>query len=84
MLSENDLRRAFPWSEYLRHLPERGVIEWVVHPGMADASLEGRDGYRRGRVVELEALTSGDGAREWEKFRPYLGRKSALGAGGRK
>jgi len=42
----------------LNHLPDSGVIEWVVHPGMADESLIGRDDYRTARVKELESLTN--------------------------
>jgi predicted glycoside hydrolase/deacetylase ChbG (UPF0249 family) len=76
MLGNADLRRAFPWDKYLAALPESGVVEWVVHPGLPDETLTGRDDYRAARPVELAALTENPGA--WERFRPNLGRKSVL------
>ncbi|HSV15782.1 MAG TPA: ChbG/HpnK family deacetylase [Tepidisphaeraceae bacterium] len=78
MLAPRDLRRAFPWAKYLAKLPQSGVVEWVVHPGEADDTLHGRDGYRTERVKELEALTSADGNRSWQHLRPFLSRKSIL------
>jgi hypothetical protein len=77
MLGAGDLRKEFPWGKYLRHLPQRGVMEWVVHPGLADETLIGRDSYGGGRVKELEALTGEAGKRVWEQLRKCLIRKSS-------
>ena len=68
----------FPWSHYLRHLPSHGVIEWVVHPGLNDPTLEGRDDYRAERPAELAALTNPNHWLVWQPFKPYLSRKSKL------
>jgi predicted glycoside hydrolase/deacetylase ChbG (UPF0249 family) len=78
MLSGGDLRRAFPWQKYLAALPDSGVIEWVVHPGLPDETLEGRDDYRAARATELEALTGAAGVKMWEHLRPNLARKSII------
>jgi predicted glycoside hydrolase/deacetylase ChbG (UPF0249 family) len=78
MLNAGDLRRQFPWQKYLNNLPEEGAIEWVVHPGEEDETLIGRDDYHAARVVELQALTSPEGVKAWEKFRSNLGKKSDL------
>jgi hypothetical protein len=78
MISRRDLRQAFPWERYLRKLPQAGVIEWIVHPGLPDETLIGRDGYRTERAKELEALTSPQGVQTWEHLRPHLSRKSVL------
>jgi predicted glycoside hydrolase/deacetylase ChbG (UPF0249 family) len=78
MLGTADLRRPFPWEHYLSALPETGVVEWVVHPGLPDETLAGRDDYRTARPVELEALTSPKGVLAWEKLRDKLSRKSML------
>lgn len=78
MISRRDLRQAFPWERYLRQLPEIGVVEWVVHPGLPDETLIGRDGYRTERTKELEALTSRECMSAWEHLRPHLSRKSIL------
>jgi predicted glycoside hydrolase/deacetylase ChbG (UPF0249 family) len=78
MLAERDVRRAFPWQNYLAKLPQQGVVEWVVHPGEADDTLAGRDGYRTERVKELDALTGEHGVKQWEHLRPFLARKSVL------
>jgi chitin disaccharide deacetylase len=78
MLAARDLRRAFPWRKYLKRLPSCGVVEWVVHPGLPDDTLNGRDGYRTERARELEALTSPAGVKAWEHLRPMLARKSVL------
>jgi predicted glycoside hydrolase/deacetylase ChbG (UPF0249 family) len=78
MLSPADLKRPFPWDRYLAALPTSGVIEWVVHPGLADETLAGRDDYNAARAAELEALTSPAGVAEWERFRAHLRRKSVL------
>ena len=81
MLSAADLRKEFPWRKYLDHLPRRGVVEWVVHPGLADETLVGRDDYHLQRVAELEGLIGVPGTRIWEGLRASLGRKSVLARG---
>jgi len=81
MLSSRDLRRSFPWAKYVKNLPTSAAgktIEWIVHPGEADESLTGRDGYRLERVRELSALTDPTLAQQWEKLRPMLATKSQL------
>jgi predicted glycoside hydrolase/deacetylase ChbG (UPF0249 family) len=78
MLGNSDLRRVFPWQKYLAALPDSGVIEWIVHPGLPDESLEGRDDYRVARATELEALTGAAGVKMWEHLRPNLARKSII------
>jgi predicted glycoside hydrolase/deacetylase ChbG (UPF0249 family) len=78
MLSSHDLRRSFPWEIYLRHLPATGVVEWVVHPGLPDDSLKGRDDYRAQRAKELEALTNPEAMKAWGHLRPMLAKKSVL------
>jgi predicted glycoside hydrolase/deacetylase ChbG (UPF0249 family) len=78
MLAPRDLQRNFPWEKFLKHLPTTGVVEWVVHPGLPDDSLNGRDGYRTERAKELEALTNPAGVKAWAHLRPLLSRKSIL------
>ena len=78
MLGPRDLRRDFPWQNYLQHLPPSGVVEWVVHPGFDDETLAGRDVYRAGRAKELQSLTQPQTAAAWEPLRRYLSRKSVL------
>jgi predicted glycoside hydrolase/deacetylase ChbG (UPF0249 family) len=78
MLSPADLGETFPWDRYLKALQRSGVVEWVVHPGLPDPSLAGRDDYRAQRTKELEALTSPDGIDHWNQLRPFLTRKSVL------
>jgi predicted glycoside hydrolase/deacetylase ChbG (UPF0249 family) len=78
MLSPMDLKRPFPWDNYLSALPESGVIEWVVHPGLPDETLRDRDDYHTARPVELAALTSPAGAAHWQHLRSCLARKSVL------
>jgi predicted glycoside hydrolase/deacetylase ChbG (UPF0249 family) len=78
MLSDGDLRRAFPWEKYLKALPDSGVVEWIVHPGLPDETLVDRDDYRAARVDELEALTSDAGVKMWQHLRPNLARKSII------
>jgi predicted glycoside hydrolase/deacetylase ChbG (UPF0249 family) len=78
MLSEEDLKQSFPWENYLHNLPKQGVVEWVVHPGMSDPTLAGRDSYQIERTLELEALTSQEGIKHWDHLRPALARKSAV------
>jgi hypothetical protein len=82
MLSAGDLRKEFPWEDYLEHLRRDGVIEWVVHPGLADETLIGRDSYGGERVKELEALTGEAGKKVWEELREYLIRKSSQRSSG--
>jgi chitin disaccharide deacetylase len=78
MLDPRLLQQDFPWQRYLNNLPESGVIEWVVHPGMADDTLTGRDRYRVGRIRELQCLTSPTGVEAWKHLRGNLARKSLL------
>ncbi|HEX4055541.1 MAG TPA: ChbG/HpnK family deacetylase [Tepidisphaeraceae bacterium] len=78
MLTPRLLSQDFPWQTYLNHLPNSGVIEWVVHPGMPDDTLIGRDDYQAQRVRELESLTLPQGIKAWEHLRPHLSRKSIL------
>jgi chitin disaccharide deacetylase len=78
MLGQRLLQQDFPWQPFLNHLPNSGMIEWVVHPGMADDSLIGRDDYRAGRVKELESLTNPQGIKAWEHLRQNLTRKSLM------
>jgi hypothetical protein len=78
MLAPRDLRRNFPWEKFLKHLPTSGIVEWVVHPGLPDDSLIGRDGYRTERAKELDALTNQASLKAWEHLRPLLSRKSIL------
>jgi chitin disaccharide deacetylase len=78
MLSAGDLHREFPWAKYLKVLPESGVIEWVVHPGLPDPSLIGRDDYNAQRATELEALTGEAGMKIWDHLRSNLARKSVI------
>ena len=58
VIGEQDLREENPWERQLAALPQRGSVEWMVHPGFYDESLLARDSYVHGRVRELEALTS--------------------------
>ena len=46
MLAGRDLGKASPWQRFLENLPQEGVVEWVVHPGLPDKTLAGRDDYR--------------------------------------
>jgi predicted glycoside hydrolase/deacetylase ChbG (UPF0249 family) len=78
MLSPHDLRSSFPWKHYLENLKTIGVVEWIVHPGLDDPSLIGRDSYQRQRVTELNALTSPEGIAQCEPLRRHLARKSVL------
>jgi predicted glycoside hydrolase/deacetylase ChbG (UPF0249 family) len=78
MLGAADLSRPFPWDNYLRALPDTGVVEWVVHPGLLDPTLADRDDYKAERARELEALTEPAGVKAWEHLRPNLARKSIL------
>lgn len=67
VLAPADLRRELPWAGYLANLPNSGRIDWMVHPGLYDQSLAGRDPYIAGRVRELEALTSAAFREKWDK-----------------
>jgi chitin disaccharide deacetylase len=78
MLDPAALKQEFPWQHFLKHLPESGVIEWVVHPGHEDETLIPRDTYITERAVELHALTDPSTTRYWEHLRPSLTRKSVL------
>lgn len=63
MLGGSGLARPCPWMPYLRRLPPQGSVECVVHPGLLDETLRGRDAYIEARPRELAALTS-PGCRE--------------------
>jgi chitin disaccharide deacetylase len=78
MLGPADFNRAFPWDRYLQNLERQGVVEWVVHPGLPDETLNGRDSYRQMRVRELESLTDPASSGQWKHLQPYLSRKSVL------
>jgi predicted glycoside hydrolase/deacetylase ChbG (UPF0249 family) len=78
MLSPAQMSKNFPWKDFLGGLPDSGIIEWVVHPGLPDETLVGRDDYQAGREKELKALTDSTAVEMWEKFRENLARKSEL------
>jgi predicted glycoside hydrolase/deacetylase ChbG (UPF0249 family) len=81
MLGSRQLRHPFPWNSYLPTLPlhQAGkTIEWIVHPGLPDDTLAGRDSYRAERAKELTALTDPAQRPQWEHLRPLLARKSEL------
>jgi predicted glycoside hydrolase/deacetylase ChbG (UPF0249 family) len=78
MISAADQRKEFPWDDFLRSLPKHGIVEWVVHPGYADETLQGRDDYVAQREKELRSLTSAAGQNEWKGIKPFLTRKSRL------
>jgi predicted glycoside hydrolase/deacetylase ChbG (UPF0249 family) len=78
MLGAADLRRDFPWESYLKQMPTLGMLEWIVHPGLHDETLTGRDEYRTERARELECLTSPAGMAAWNGLRPCLASKSSL------
>jgi predicted glycoside hydrolase/deacetylase ChbG (UPF0249 family) len=76
MLDPADFKLDFPWQAYLDVLPQRGVVEWIVHPGFPDETLRGRDDYLAERATELDRLTKCTSA--WEPIRDRLARKSVL------
>ena len=69
---------GFPWAVHLAHLPDGGVVEWMVHPGRPDPALRGVDGYVEGRVVEWRALTAPQHRAMWERLPWPRGGKSRL------
>ena len=75
MIAPRDLRRPNPWAKFLRRLPATGTVELCVHPGEADDSLVGRDGYVKQRPAELAALVD---RTQWDAVRPRLAKKSAI------
>jgi predicted glycoside hydrolase/deacetylase ChbG (UPF0249 family) len=79
MLDAAALQRDFPWKHFLDRMPGSGVVEWVVHPGYPDETLSARDTYVAQRAVELRCLTEPATAPHWQKLRPYLTTKSAIG-----
>jgi hypothetical protein len=76
-LAESDLLRPFPWDPFLARLPLSGLIDWMVHPGLPDESLIGRDHYVEQRVRELEALTSPALRSHWGTLRLGCWRRAA-------
>jgi len=69
---------GFPWAVHLAHLPDGGVVEWMVHPGRPDPALRGVDGYVEGRVAEWRALTAPEHRAMWERLPWPRGGKSRL------
>jgi predicted glycoside hydrolase/deacetylase ChbG (UPF0249 family) len=80
MIEPRCLRSPGPWDPYIQRLPETGVVEWVVHPGLPDETLRGRDLYIAERPLELQRLTDSVNALAWHHLRPFLTRKSAVAA----
>jgi predicted glycoside hydrolase/deacetylase ChbG (UPF0249 family) len=78
MLAPRDLHLSSPWAGFLKNLPDSGFVEWIVHPGLSDETLIGRDEYGVQRTKELESLTQSPGADAWQFLKPILTRKSAL------
>jgi predicted glycoside hydrolase/deacetylase ChbG (UPF0249 family) len=78
MLAGRDLEQDFPWKRFLEHLPQSGIVEWIVHPGLPDETLIGRDDYETERATELKALIEPPGIAEWQHLRKNLSRKSIL------
>lgn len=79
MLGRTQLRRAFPWERYLPKLPLNDsdkTIEWIVHPGEPDDTLQSRDTYQSQRPKELAALTDPARQHYWQHLRPHLAKKS--------
>jgi hypothetical protein len=81
MLDSASLRRDAPWRHFLQRLPDFGVVEWVVHPGLPDETLRGRDSYSVQRSTELRSLIDPAHALQWQRLRPLLTRKSVLAPG---
>ncbi|MGD0140122.1 MAG: ChbG/HpnK family deacetylase [Tepidisphaeraceae bacterium] len=81
MLDSASLRRDAPWRHFLQRLPDFGVVEWVVHPGLPDETLRGRDSYSVQRWAELRSLIDPAHALQWQRLRPLLTRKSVLAPG---
>lgn len=78
MLAPGDQSKDFPWQKFFDHLPPTGIVEWVVHPGLPDETLLGRDNYTAHRAAELHSLTQPPGKTAWQPIRPLLTRKSLL------
>lgn len=70
--------REFPWAVHLSHLPDAGVVEWMVHPGRPDPTLRGLDPYVDGRVVEWRALTAPEHRAAWAGLSWPRGGKAGL------
>ena len=81
MLDSASLGRDLRRRHFLRRLPDFGVVEWVVHPGLPDETLRGRDSYCEQRFAELRSLIDPANVHQWQRLRPLLARKSALAAG---
>ena len=78
MLAPHGLTKSLQWQHFLDRLPPAGIVEWIVHPGLPDETLTGRDDYADQRVDELESLTLPPGNVVWQRIRPLLTRKSLL------
>jgi chitin disaccharide deacetylase len=78
MLSEGRFNGEFPWNAELEYLPQNAVVEWIVHPGLPDETLAGRDSYRARRPLELEYLIKQKGPASSPVVRSALSRKSVL------
>jgi chitin disaccharide deacetylase len=78
MLSEGRFNGEFPWNAELEYLPQNAVVEWIVHPGLPDETLAGRDSYRARRPLELEYLIKQKGPASSPIVRSALSRKSVL------
>ena len=78
LISARDLYRPQPWSNYFKHLPAEGAIEWFVHPGEMDESLTGRDTYIAERQIELDALVRLGASPELAPWAKLLATKSEL------
>jgi predicted glycoside hydrolase/deacetylase ChbG (UPF0249 family) len=70
---------VFPWAVHLAHLPNEGVVEWMVHPGRPDPALRDLDEYVEGRVAEWRALTATEHRPTWDRRDWPRGGKARLG-----
>lgn len=85
MLDPSDLSRPFPWQDYfvamepaLTSSRDTDVVEWVVHPGLADPTLQGRDPYTLERIQEHTALTDQSYRYLWDRPEIQLITKSQI------
>jgi predicted glycoside hydrolase/deacetylase ChbG (UPF0249 family) len=77
IIGAKQLAQPLPWASYLPHLPKSGVIEWFVHPGEMDPSLQGRDCYIQQRAMELQALVRLAEHPDWPRWSAVLTTQSA-------